>query len=985
MKTFGDVMMALREQAQQVQRHYGAAFEAMVRQLLLRAPLYQHAFKTVHLWGELGAGADTGIDLVAESETGELYGIQVKCYEADHAISKPEVDSFLARLGGTVNYFGAERPFAGGFLFASTDLLNHNARATLEAQTRPVQFIGRSALEAMEGLDWEVLAGLAQGQVVPEKPLRDYQLEALAAAKAHYAAGHTRGKLIMACGTGKTLTALRLLEQELPQGGLALFLVPSIALLNQTLVAWSDDAARPLHAVCVCSDNTANRRKRTAEDTPCENPNALALPPTTSPEMIARRIRAHRETTPGELTVVFSTYQSIEVLEAAQALLGREAFPFDFVICDEAHRTTGAFGAQDERSAFTRVHDDAHLLARRRLYMTATPRIYSESSRAKAAEEAITLCSMDDPAIYGEEIYCISFSQAVAKGCLSDYKVFVLTLPAHAFPGAEALYRELSENDRQALDKSDDGPAMAVKLLGTINALAKRLVDSPLLDAQDRLPARRAVAFCRTIAVSRATAALFARIAARAANSGQPTADSRSRDEWGRCAPSEQSTVDCEQDAFRDEWTADPEGQSEVSHTPPPFIVEARHVDGTMDAGERNTLLAWLKEGPQAHPQAVSPSVAERALSPSNARSYVNTANSCPLSAEEPRAARLLTNVRCLSEGVDVPTLDAAIFLSKRNSEIDVVQSVGRVMRRAKGKRYGYVIIPVVIPADKKPEEVLDDREAFGVVWSVLNALRSHDDRFEARINQLKFRQGHNEEVPGEPAPAAEEPILLSSGLGPGDGTGVALRQGELDLRLPDQMEHYRQLLFARVVEKCGSRLYFIQWAEDVAKIATRLVETLRERVATVPAARDAFNRYFAFLQTAVYATVDEETAYTLLAQQRITGPVFDALFGGNAFAQPRLRGHRPRHPPARESRARRGPPQARAVLQARAPARGGDHHRRWPPGHHPHPLRHLLRPRLPGDGLQARHRLHPHRGGGLHPPLGRWGPTQILWPVPLR
>ena len=628
MKTFGDVMMALREQAPQMQRHYGAASAAMVRQLLLRAPLYRHAFKAVHLWGELGVGADTGLDLVAESETGELYGIQVKCYEADHAISKPEVDSFLARLGGTIHYFGAERPFAGGFLFASTDLLNHNARATLEAQTRPVQFIGRSALEAMEGLDWEVLAGLAQGQVVPEKPLRDYQLEALAAAKAHYAAGHTRGKLIMACGTGKTLTALRLLEQELPQGGLALFLVPSIALLNQTLVAWSDDAARPLHAVCVCSDNTANRRKRAAEDTPCENPNALALPPTTSPEMIARRIRAHRETTPGELTVVFSTYQSIEVLEAAQALLGREAFPFDFVICDEAHRTTGAFGAQDERSAFTRVHDDALLLARRRLYMTATPRIYGEDSRARAAEEAITLCSMDDPAIYGEEIYCISFSQAVAKGCLSDYKVFVLTLPAHAFPGAEALYRELSEHDRQALDKSDDGPAMAVKLLGTINALAKRLVDSPLLDAQDRLPARRAVAFCRTIAVSRATAALFARIAARAADSGQPTADSRSRDAWGRCAPSEQSTVDSEQDAFRDKWTADPEGQSEVSQTPPPFIVEARHVDGTMDAGERNTLLAWLKEGPQAHPQAVSPSVAERALSPSNARSYVNTANS---------------------------------------------------------------------------------------------------------------------------------------------------------------------------------------------------------------------------------------------------------------------------------------------------------------------------------------------------------------------
>ena len=817
MKSFGEVMRALRDQAQQGKRHYGAAFEETVQQLLRQAPLYRQAFKAVYLWKELHAGGDSGIDLVAEAPTGELYGIQVKCYEPTHAIAKPEVDSFLARLGAGVDFFGERRTFSGGFLFASTDLLNANARAVLEGYNPRVQFIGRSTLSAMEGLDWEVLAGLAQGPLVPEKPLRDYQREALAAVKAYYAAGRTRGKLIMACGTGKTLTSLRLLEQALPQGGLALFLVPSIALLNQTLVAWSDDAVRPLHAICVCSDITANRRKRAAEDAPFENANSLALPPSTHPAEVARRIRYNRATFPDELTIVFSTYQSIEVLEAAQCALGREAFPFDWVICDEAHRTTGAFGSPEERSAFTHVHDDALLLARRRLYMTATPRIYADTSKTKAAEEAVTLCSMDDPAIYGDEVYCISFSQAVTKGCLSDYKVFVLTLPEAAFPGAEALYRELSEEEQQTLAQHDDGRQMAIKLLGTINALAKRLVDSPLIDDEDRRPAQRAVAFCRTIAVSKATCALFAHIAAKSAAPNAPEA---------------------------------PAGEPPL---PPPFTVEARHVDGTMDAGERNTRLAWLKEGPQS-----------------------------PAPEAAPAAARLLTNVRCLSEGVDVPTLDAAIFLSKRNSEIDVVQSVGRVMRRAKGKRYGYVIIPVVIPADKKPEEVLEDKAAFGVVWSVLNALRAHDDRFEARINQLKFRTSHNEATP-EAAPP-QDPIMISAGLGPGDGTGVALQQGELDLRLPDQMAHYRQLLFARVVEKCGSRLYFIQWAEDVAKIATRLVETLRERVATDPAARDAFNRYFAFLQTAVYATVDEATAYTLLAQQRITGPVFDALFGGNAF-----------------------------------------------------------------------------------------------------
>ena len=192
-----------------------------------------------------------------------------------------------------------------------------------------------------------------------------------------------------------------------------------------------------------------------------------------------------------------------------------------------------------------------------------------------------------------------------------------------------------------------------------------------------------------------------------------------------------------------------------------------------MDAATRNEALAWLKRTPRE--------------------------NEC----------HLLTNVRCLSEGVDVPSLDAALFLSKRNSEIDVVQSVGRVMRRAPGKRYGYIVIPVVIPEGKDPAEELAKSETYGVVWSVLNALRAHDDRFEAEINRLKFRDDPQSKT--LPEEASQSRIIISNGLPEGapTGEGHTLTQTEFAFASPEQMEKYRQLLYAKIVEKCGDRLYF--------------------------------------------------------------------------------------------------------------------------------------------------------------------------------
>ena len=807
--TLDEVLARFREEAQGDKAVLGTRFERLVKRLLTQLPLYRTQFSRVWLWSELNLGHDTGIDLVAEDIHGELYGIQAKCYEDGHIVSKPDIDTFLSKLGEYLPFEGAKRTFAHGIIFSTTDAWGDNAERTLADRPIPVQVMTLSRLRALEA-NWESLAGLTAGPAVTPKSLRDYQQEALEAAAAHYAT-HDRGKLIMACGTGKTFTSLRLIEQETGGKGLVLFLVPSIALLNQTLVAWCDDAAKPLHAVCVCSDAQANQRIKRGEDEPEEDPNALALPPTTRPDILAKRIRYLREKFPDALTVVFSTYQSIAVVEEAQrAYLGREHFAFDFAVCDEAHRTTGAIAKEEEEPAFTYIHDDAHVLARRRLYMTATPRLYAESAKAKAKERSIELCSMDDLALYGKEIYRIGFGTAVAKGCLADYKVLVLTLPEGELP-EDSPYELLTDEERKALEsRNDDGRTTAVKLLGCINALAKRLKDSPLLTTADGVPARRAVAFCRTIKTSKATTALFQKFA------------------------------------------ADPRFNT-------PLRVEARHVDGEMGALARNDALAWLKAD------------------------------------GGPAACHLLTNVRCLSEGVDVPSLDAVLFLSKRNSQIDVVQSVGRVMRTAPGKRYGYIVIPVVIPADKDPEKELDNSDTFGVVWTVLNALRAHDDRFEATINKLRFdKPSMGETLPGpnDPIDSAEPPaITISSGLS-GDEEGVfpntlaepSAIQDSFDLRFPEKMEQYRNLLYGRIVKHCGNRKYFEHWAAEVAEIAKRLAETLQARCAADPRAADTFRRFHALLQTAVYSNVSEEDARVMLVQQRITGPIFDTLFGGNGF-----------------------------------------------------------------------------------------------------
>lgn len=777
----------------------GTKFEELIRSYLFMLPKFHGLFSKVWLWHDFsfrkdfGSGHDLGIDLVALTVSGEYWAIQCKCYAADTYITKESVDTFLSTSGKRFSDNELmPRTFSRRLWIATTDKWSDNAESTLENQVPPVMKIGLLDL-ANSPVDWAAVEAKAHGAASkpkePRKPF-EHQEEAIEAAHKHFAVNN-RGKLIMACGTGKTYTSLKIAEKEVDAKGLVLFLVPSIALLGQTLNEWTANAATPIRPMCVCSDAEVSRKHKQTEDGGYSVTD-LAFPASTNVETIVRQFKELNllSKTNGGFRVVFSTYQSLPQVIAAQKALNAEKAhqaDFDLVICDEAHRTTGAAAKGSEESAFILVHEDSNLIAKKRMYMTATPRVYNDRIKDDAAASDVYLCSMDNEAIYGKEFYRIGFGKAVDKGLLSDYKVLILTVPD--------IPKELKAavNASNGEIKMDD----AAKLVGCVNALSKQLVkDSQSVREVDPSLMHKAVAFCANINASKQIVNSF--------------------------------------NALRGEYYSSltPEERAER------VAIEADHVDGSMGAGKRQQKLAWL--------DGVSPET-----------------NTC----------HILSNVRCLSEGVDVPSLDAILFLSARNSQVDVVQSVGRVMRKAPGKKFGYVIIPVVVPPEMSPEEALDNSDVYNVVWTVLNALRAHDDHFDAEINKIDLNQKGSEKIVVS---------VIGKGGGKGDGgEGISKSepkkvQGEFDLKAA---------IYAKMVKKVGTRRYWSLWAEEVAKIASRHSERMREIIATPGARRDEFLKFLDSLKENLNPAVTEEEAADMLVQHALTKPVFDAIFEGYDFA----------------------------------------------------------------------------------------------------
>lgn len=795
------------------EREKGTYFEELVCAYLRNEATYRDLYDKVWTYAEWAkeqslSGKDAGIDLVARTQgTNQYHAIQCKLYAEDYKVQKKDIDSFFTASGKT--------PFSHRVIVTTTNNWSEHAEDALQGQQPAVSKIDLQALEDSQ-IDWAKYQPNQAVALKAKKQLREHQQTALNAVAAGLKDAE-RGKLIMACGTGKTFTSLKIAEQQAGKGKRVLFLVPSLSLLSQTLTEWTQESATPLHSFAVCSDSDVGKKRKAEDDAVQVFTHELRYPATTKADRLAAEMLKRHDAE--HMSVVFSTYHSIDVISRAQADHGLAAF--DLVICDEAHRTTGATFGDDDESNFVRVHDADYIRAIKRLYMTATPRIYGDNAKLKAESSEVTLCSMDDEALYGKELFVINFSEAVQRGLLTDYKVLVLTVEESTI--SRRLQEMLKDENNQL--KVDD----AAKIVGCWKALAKQGLAENLVG--DDQPMRRAVAFCQVISPNyKGTKHKVSSI---------------------NIASMFQSVVEAYQES---------ENIDEASR----IICEAAHVDGGMNASAKEAKLNWLKEEPPA--------------------------NTC----------RILSNVRCLSEGVDVPALDAVLFLTPRNSQVDVVQSVGRVMRNAPGKKRGYVVLPVVIPAGMEPHEALNDNQTYKVVWQVLQALRSHDDSFDAMVNKLDLigsdpRKMEVIAITDKAEKKARKASGTSNGQAGKGQYGIGEKRAKYDVEgqmtqqaeLTYEVGEIEKAIYAKIVDKCGNRHHWEDWANDIAKIARTHIDRIQGILENpeYTQERATFEAFAAELRDDLNDSISDGEIVEMLAQHLVTKPVFDALFEEYSFA----------------------------------------------------------------------------------------------------
>lgn len=815
--TFKDILARFRNES--VTEHdKGAKFEKLIKRWFLTDPEYANVLDKVWLWEEFPGkesmgGVDLGIDLVAKTDEGKFWAIQCKCYQDDAVISKKMVDSFIANANRQfVDDEMHTNRFDKLFWVSTTSHWGKNAQESIKHQA--IQFVPIYTNRLQESsVNWKDLVEgkLGKEALLEGKTMRPHQIEALT--KAHeYFKNHDRGKMIMACGTGKTYTSLKIVENETKGKGLVLYMVPSIALLSQGLESWAEDSQYKLKPVCICSDARASKYADDDENNLLD----MTFPASTDVDTIVKRLKFYQDK--GDFIVVFSTYQSIDVVSKAQAKLLHETDgkfgKFDYIVCDEAHRTTGAKSEKKSESHFTKIHDNDFIQGAKRLYMTATPRYYKDSVKKDAEEKDFILWSMDDESIYGKEFYRIGVGKAVSLGLLTDYKVLVLTV------SEDELSDELKAGIKKDTELNADD---YTKLVGCVNGLSKRIKgDNGATIQEDPSKMHRAVVFCSSIN--------------RGKRSTGGICSTEFAEEFPKIAKLYKNDVQEE------------EKQQVVD-------VEVQHIDGTMNAQLRADKLEWLKE-----------------------------------ETGDDDKCRILSNVRCLSEGVDVPALDAVIFASARDSQVDVVQSVGRVMRSFHDKKFGYIIVPVVLPPGANPDDILGkESHRFNVVWDILNALRAHDDEFNATVNKINLNKNKPSKVVIGTIPGHTFAMRNDGGVSGHDADGenvnTQLSQEEIAKQLEIKFGPLQDGIYAKLVEKVGDRLYWENWAKKVGDIAQKFIYRINELIKSGKAAKE-FDAFLKGLQQNINPSVDEEQAIEMIAQHMITRPVFDALFEKYRFVE---------------------------------------------------------------------------------------------------
>lgn len=808
-------------------RDKGTRFETLIRDWLTKEPTYRDLFSEVLTYKEwsnrhpelVGSARDIGIDLVgANTDDDGFTAIQCKFYGKDATVSKSGVDSFIA---------ASNKPFfTKRFLVATNEKWSDPVQIEFKNLQPKVTLITREDL-VRSTVDWVQYLKTGEIKEVAKRKPRPYQEEAIQKVLDGFKEAD-RGKLVMACGTGKTYTSLKIAEKQAGPGNLVLFLVPSLALLSQTLSDWKQQSIFPIKAFAVCSDSSIGKGDLGELDSLTVG-SELAYPATTKAEKLGEKV-AQALMNKREMTVVFSTYQSIDVIHEAQELNKNTLPEFDLVICDEAHRTSGGHWVGEEESQFTRIHDNDFVAAKKRLYMTATPKIYGADVKKQSEDGDVVLYSMDDASIFGKTFHTINFTEAVRLGSLVDYKVIVLSVN-------ESILGDKYEGDLAVAADGGISASHAAKVIGCWRALSKRDLQGEVSMGGDLQPMKRAVGFAQVIEPGKK----YDKVSSKAFTAAF------------------QGTIE----NFKEKLWEESKGQDkEDFEAQNSLICDTRHIDGSMDATEKANRLEWLR---------------------------------APV---EDNHCKILFNVRCLSEGVDVPSLDAVLFLSPRKSMVDVVQTVGRVMRTSKGtnKERGYVIIPVVTPAGVPADAVLDNNKDFDTVWQVLRALKSIDDDFGSMVDgQLKSINPQKMEVIcitnkefSRKTKKKPEGGDGKTGHGPNTGKKKKSPKGEQYELSFTRDEYLEDTIRARIVKKVGNRKEWSDWAEDVGLICQKQIDHIK-KVLHDPkntASRKKFDAFSKELKETLNGELSEEDVLEMLGQHIVTKPVVDALFEGFPFSE---------------------------------------------------------------------------------------------------
>ncbi len=782
-------------------RHKGSLFEKISKQFLQEHDS-ANEYESIDLWNDWklrGKERDRGIDIVITTSNKECIAVQCKFHQ--NSISYNDISPFLTQLLSGVG----EVRFKKGIIISTSNLTSEVLKAIEQIRSTGMGIDIDEITEEdfiYSRIDWEKFDPTKTEDEIPlcdKKKPRTHQQEAINATKEYFSSPkNARGKLIMACGTGKTYTSLKIMEALDPK--ITLFLVPSIALLSQTFREYAQEKSEPFYASIVCSDDKTGQSKN--EDNDDIKFSELPLKPSTRLEdILSVHEKAQKE---NKRFIIFSTYQSaLRIKEAQEAGLNG----IDLIICDEAHRTVGAMyssNERDDKNAFTLCHSDENIKATKRLYMTATPKVYSESSKAKAKEKDNVIYSMDDADTFGEEIYTLNFSKAIALDLLTDYKVIILAVRSENLSGVtNSVNKKISQLKAEGtkLDKKLINNEFVCKIVGTHKGLAKQDLialddenkeDNDLKNKADTFVSQRAISFCKSIQTSKNIKDSF------------------------------ETIMECYDEELKKKSFKN-------------LKISIDHVDGTMNCKERLDKLENLNQF-------------------------------------KPNTCKVLSNARCLSEGVDVPALDSVIFFDGKSAMVDIIQAVGRVMRKAKNKKRGYIILPIALAENeiKNLDEAVNNTN-FKNIWKVIKALRSHDPSL---VDEATFKEKIKIFGSDDAKNPDDEEELEKDKTEQSDP-----KQAQKTLFDAILLQDLADAVYNVMPTKLGDRNYWENFTKKTGNIAKTLNNRLKMIFEKNP---EFFHGFLTSLRENIHQNIKEYEALDMITSHIITKPIFDAIFGDN-------------------------------------------------------------------------------------------------------